>query len=69
MLSLLKGLDEIQPGQGAVLAVGFVTAFVVAWIVVAAFMRFIQHHRFTSFAIYRIIIGGAVLVVLSNGGG
>ena len=69
MFSLLKGLDEIQPGQGMVLAVGFVTAFGVAWVVVAAFMRFIQHHKFTSFAIYRIIIGGVVLVVLFNGGG
>ena len=69
MLSLWKGLDEIQPGRGMVLAVGFVTAFVVAWVVVAAFMRFIQRHKFTSFAVYRIILGGAVLVVLFNGAG
>jgi len=64
LLSLLKGLEDIQPGQELPLAVGFVTAFVVAWIVVAAFMRFIQNHKFTSFAIYRIIIGGAVLAMI-----
>ncbi len=55
MLSLLKG--DVQPEQTALLAVGFVTSFVVAWVVVAAFMRFIQNHRFTAFAVYRIIIG------------
>ena len=66
MLSLIKGLDEIQPGQGSVLAVGFVVAFVVAWVVVAAFMRFIQTHKFTSFAIYRIIVGILVLILLWN---
>jgi len=66
-LSLLKG--DVQPEQGAILAVGFVTAFVVAWVVVAAFMRFIQRHKFTSFAVYRIILGGIVLIVLFNGAG
>ena len=62
LLSLVKGFDDIQPGQGVPLAAGFVVAFIVAWIVVAAFMRFIQTHKFTSFAIYRIILGGLVLV-------
>jgi len=39
-------------------------AFIVAWVVVAGFMRFIQTHKFTSFAIYRIILGIVVLAVL-----
>jgi undecaprenyl-diphosphatase len=69
LLSLIKGLDAIQPGQGVPLAVGFVVAFVVAWVVVAGFMRFIQTHRFTSFAIYRIALGVIVLAVLWNGRG
>jgi len=62
--SLLKNLDDIQPDQYALLAIGFVTAFVVAWLVVAGFMRFIQTHKFTSFAIYRMILGAAVLIYL-----
>jgi len=48
----------------APLAVGFVVSFVVAWIVVAAFMRFIQTHRFTPFAVYRILLGGVVLATI-----
>jgi len=61
LLSLVKGFGDIQPGQAMPLATGFVVAFIVAWIVVAAFMRFIQTHKFTVFAIYRIILGGLVL--------
>ena len=67
LLSLVKGLDQIGPGQGVPLAVGFVVSFVVAWVVVAAFMRFIQTHKFTSFAIYRIVLGLVVLGVISRG--
>lgn len=62
--SLLKHLDEIRPEQFAVLGLGFAVAFVVALLVVAAFMRFIQTHRFTSFAVYRIVLGAAVLALL-----
>lgn len=59
--SLLKNLKHIQSDQLLLLAVGFITAFVVAWLVVAAFMRYIATHRFTVFAVYRIILGFVVL--------
>jgi len=59
LLSLLKG--DVQPEQAKLLAIGFAVSFVVAWLVVAGFMRFIQTHKFTSFAIYRIVIGMIVL--------
>lgn len=52
---------DIHPDQVDLLAVGFVISFAVAWVVVAAFMRFIQTHRFTVFAVYRILLGGVVL--------
>jgi undecaprenyl pyrophosphate phosphatase UppP len=32
--------------------------------VIAAFMRYIQTHRFTPFAVYRIIIGLVVLATI-----
>lgn len=66
--TLLKHLDKIEREQFAVLGLGFSVAFVVALIVVAAFMRFIQTHRFTPFAIYRIVLGGIVLAYLLNSG-
>lgn len=59
--SLLKHIKEINGSQLVTLGVGFVVSFVVAWLVVKVFMRFIQTHRFTSFAIYRIVLGVAVL--------
>jgi undecaprenyl-diphosphatase len=44
-----------------VLAVGFVVSFVVAYGVVAWFMRWVRTRGFAAFAIYRIIVGAAVL--------
>jgi undecaprenyl-diphosphatase len=63
--SLLKHLDQIEPHQFGVLAVGFVVSFIVALAVVAAFMRFIQTHRFTVFAVYRILVGIIVLGIIA----
>ena len=44
-----------------VLAIGFVVSFVVAYAVVAWFMSWVRRHGFTPFAIYRIVLGIAVL--------
>jgi undecaprenyl-diphosphatase len=44
-----------------VLAIGFVVSFIVAYGVVAWFMNWVRTRGFTVFAIYRIIIGAAVL--------
>jgi undecaprenyl-diphosphatase len=52
-----------------VLAIGFVISFVVALGVVAWFMNWVRQRGFTPFAIYRIIIGIAVLVWVFKGGG
>lgn len=65
--SLLKHRDEVSPDGALYLAIGFAVSFIVAWIVIAAFMRFIQTHKFTSFAIYRIILGAIVIVAVLQG--
>ncbi len=44
-----------------VLAIGFVVSFIVAYGVVAWFMAWVRKHGFTIFAIYRILVGLAVL--------
>lgn len=62
--SLFKHRHDIHPEHLALLGLGFSVAFVVALVVVAAFMRFIQTHRFTSFAIYRIVLGLVVIIAL-----
>lgn len=44
-----------------VLGIGFVVSFIVAYGVVAWFMRWVQKRGFMPFAIYRIVVGAAVL--------
>ena len=44
-----------------VLAIGFAVSFVVAYGAVAWFMAWVRKRGFTPFAIYRIILGAAVL--------
>jgi undecaprenyl-diphosphatase len=49
-----------------ILAVGFVVSYIVALGVVAWFMQWVRRHGFVPFAIYRIIVGLAVLIFLKN---
>jgi undecaprenyl-diphosphatase len=44
-----------------ILGIGFVMSFIVAFAVVAWFMSWVRRRGFTAFAIYRIILGAAVL--------
>lgn len=49
------------------IAIGFVTSFVVALLVVRWMMAFITRHGFTPFAYYRIGVGALLLAVLVAG--
>ncbi len=55
------GVSELTRHEWGVLAVGFVVSFLVAYIAVAWFMNWVRKHGFVPFAIYRIVIGIAVL--------
>lgn len=48
------------------IAIGFVTAFLVALVVVKAFVSIVSRHGFTPFAIYRIIAGAGALFWLMH---
>jgi len=63
------GRMPVNSHEWLVLIIGFVVSFFVAWAVVAWFMNWVRQRGFTPFAIYRIIIGIAVLlwVVKSHG--
>lgn len=61
MVRLIKDRDALTADHAAVLAVGFIVSFVVAWLVVAAFMRYIQRRSLAPFAVYRVILGLVVL--------
>jgi undecaprenyl-diphosphatase len=53
--------------EWVVLVIGFVVSFFVALGVVAWFMNWVRLRGFTPFAIYRIIVGAAVLVWAARG--
>ncbi len=39
------------------LGIGLVVSFLVAWIVIAAFLTFVKRHSLRPFAYYRIVMG------------
>jgi undecaprenyl-diphosphatase len=50
-----------------VVAIGFLVSFVVALGVVAWFMRWVRARGFAPFAIYRIVLGIALLIAIARG--
>ena len=67
-LELVKHRDTLMAGASGVgfgtVAVGFVVSFIVAIVVVKAFVHYISRHGFAPFAWYRIAVGAAALVWL-----
>lgn len=45
------------------LSIGLLVSFIVAWIVIAAFLSFVKRHTLRPFAYYRILMGIVVLYV------
>lgn len=55
------GVSQIDAHGWIVLGIGFVISFAVAYAAVAWFIGYVRKHGFMPFAVYRIILGGAVL--------
>ena len=56
------GVSHISAHGWALVAIGFVVSFIVAYGAVAWFMAWVRRRGFTPFAIYRIVFGTFVLV-------
>ncbi|MEO7072233.1 MAG: undecaprenyl-diphosphate phosphatase [Rhodanobacter sp.] len=67
---LLKALhDPAAPTEDwTALAVGFVVSAIVAFAAIKWLLGYIVGHRFTPFAIYRIVLGVALLLLVPLGG-
>ena len=63
--SLFKARAEITAGSFDLIAVGFLTAFVVALITVRTVLSVISRTGFAPFGVYRIVLGALMLAVLS----
>jgi len=63
------GVSHIDAHGWVVLVIGFVVSFVVAYGSVAWFMGWVRRRGFAPFALYRIVVGVAVLYWASRMGG
>jgi undecaprenyl-diphosphatase len=61
------GRMPVDGHEWTVLIIGFVISFIVALAVVAWFMNWVRQRGFTPFAIYRIVVGIAVLAWVWKG--
>lgn len=64
---LLKSLPNLTSADVPLFALGFLVAFVSAFIVVKGFIRYVAHHTFAAFAWYRIVIGALLLWLAARG--
>ncbi len=61
---LLKHYKDFSDANLIVLGVGFITAFIVAYLTIKLFLAFLQRFTFVAFGIYRIIFGIILLLVI-----
>ena len=59
---LLKSWQLLSMADVPMFAVGFITAFLSALLVIKVLIKYVANHGFTSFAWYRIIFGTIVLI-------
>lgn len=60
-----KGRHELLAGGIGNLAIGMVVSFLVAWAVIAVFLRYLKTRGLAPFGVYRILAGVAVFWALS----
>lgn len=64
-LQLYKHRDTITVDSLGLIAIGFIVSFVVALVVVKAFLKIVTRYGFAPFAWYRIVAGSAALIWLT----
>lgn len=67
LYSLFKVRDQLSMEDAGIFAVGFIAAFINAFFVIRALLKFVANHTFDAFAIYRILFGLLILGVSSGG--
>jgi undecaprenyl-diphosphatase len=64
---LYKNYQLMTVDNGLIVAAGFITSFVAAWIVVKTFLGYVQRHGFALFAWWRVLVGTLGLIALAIG--
>ncbi len=60
-----KHYHEFSTDNLITLAIGFVVSFIVAYLTIKLFLRFLESFTFVAFGIYRIVFGVALLVIFN----
>ena len=61
ILDLSTGSDVVSTGP---LVAGFISSFLVGWIVVHYFLKFLKNHTLYVFAGYRLVLAGLVILLI-----
>lgn len=61
--SIVKNFHEFNGENLTVLGVGFIVAFITAYLSIKWFLKFLQRYTFVAFGIYRILFGVALLAI------
>ena len=56
-----KSREVFRSEDFSALGIGLLVSFLVAWMVIAAFLTFVKRHSLRPFAYYRIVMGLVVL--------
>jgi undecaprenyl-diphosphatase len=68
LYKLYKARDQLSalPGGGVALLVGSVVSLVTAFLAVSWLLRYVSRNNFKGFAIYRIVAGAVILLLLAT---
>ncbi len=61
---LVKHYKDFTDTNLVVLGIGFVTSFIVAYITIKLFLKFLENFTFVFFGIYRILLGLFLLIII-----
>lgn len=67
LLELVSNFGQLTSGDLGRLALGALTALIIAWVSIGWLLRYVAHHSFRVFGIYRIIAGIIVLLLVALG--
>ncbi|MES2677903.1 MAG: undecaprenyl-diphosphate phosphatase [Pseudomonadota bacterium] len=59
-----KNYQSLDNSKLGLLAIGFITSFFSALIVIKWFINFVSHHNFSVFAYYRILLGSIIIYAI-----
>jgi undecaprenyl-diphosphatase len=62
---LLKNYGQLSTNNLMIVAVGFITSFIAAWIVVRTLLDYVSSHGFSLLAWWRIVVGALGLIGLA----